>query len=113
MKLRLFAPVALLVPAACATSTDGPSSAESQIHTAAGVCAPLDYHHTATPAQFYRQFDSDEAMADYLMKLIVQGQLAALSGPDATFREITHDERLTRIIGEVYAGFLKAFPHET
>jgi hypothetical protein len=61
-------------------------------------------------ADYYRQFATDADAADYMTKIIAEGQLAANSGPDASLNEITQDARLVRLVGEVYEGFRKVFP---
>jgi hypothetical protein len=113
MKLRLAAPLAagLFVAACSSESSDVSISATSAIHGGT-VCAPLDYPHALSNAEYYRQFDTDAAAADYLTKIIAQGQLASMSGPDARLKEITQDARLVRLIGEVYDGFKKVFPSD-
>jgi hypothetical protein len=116
MKLSLvLSPlVCSLLAVACASQpADSSSAAEGALHTAAGVCATLDYGHTTTPAEFYRKFDSDEAAGTYIKKLIEQGQLAGTSGPNAAFKEISTDAHLLGLVGEVFEGFKKAFPAET
>jgi hypothetical protein len=101
------------VAAACSAPAAETGLAEGAQHTAAGVCATLDYGHTTTPEQFYRKFDTSEAAADYLTKIIAQGQLAAQSGADATLKEMSTDARLLGLVSEVFEGFKKAFPVET
>jgi hypothetical protein len=102
-----------LLAAACATRADETGLAEGAQHTAAGVCATLDYGHTTTPEQFYRKFDTSEAAADYLTKIIAQGQLASNSGPTAALKEMSSDAHLLGLVNDVLEGFKKAFPVET
>jgi hypothetical protein len=113
MKTVLVAPIAaaILVAACSAQTPDDASSAASEIH-GGSVCAPLDYPHVLSNADFFRQFESDAAAGEYLTKIIAQGQLAPISGPDARFREITQDARLLRLVGEVYEGFKRVFPSD-
>jgi hypothetical protein len=73
----------------------------------------MAYPHVLTNAEYYRQFDTDAKATDYLTKVIASGQLAAMSGPNAELQEITHDERLTKLVNEVYAGFIRVYPNET
>lgn len=97
---------------ACASSSDEARSGESDLRNG-GVCATLDYGHTVSNAEYYRQFASDEAAAEYMTKILAGGALAAYSGPDATLREISRDERLVRLVDEVYGAFRKVYPSET
>ena len=110
MKRHLLGSLAVvLLVAACASRADDASSSASAIHGGT-VCDPLDYPHVMSNAEYYRQFATDADAADYLTKLLAQGQLAGNSGPDATLKEITQDARLVRLVGEVYEGFRKVFP---
>jgi len=113
MKLGMFVPALVLSAAACsAASTDGSAAGEGAL-ASGGVCATLDYAHTMTAAQYYRQFATDAEAGDYLKKLIATGRLAPNSGPAATFQEITQDLRLVGLVASVFEGFKKAFPKET
>lgn len=97
---------------ACSSSSDAPANEESDLRNG-GVCATLDYGHTVSNAEYYRQFASDEAAADYMRKILAGGALAAHSGADASLREISRDERLVRLVDEVYGAFRKIYPSET
>ena len=98
--------------AACTSSSDTPQNDESDL-TNASVCATLDYGHTVSNAEYYRQFASDEATADYVRKILARGALAAHSGPDASLKEISRDARLVRLVDEVYGAYRKVYPSET
>jgi hypothetical protein len=69
--------------------------------------------HIATNADFYRQFASDDAAADYVQKLVANGRLAAQSGADAKFKEIAQDPHLLKLVADVYEGYRKVFAKET
>lgn len=118
MKLaRTFLPLAsiLLLGSACApASSDDAGAAAGDVTGGTGsVCATLDYGHTVTPENFYRRFETDAKAGEFVAKLIAQGKLAAASGPKAKFVEIARDPRVIRLVGEVFAGYKKAFPRET
>lgn len=80
--------------------------------TDAAVCSTLDYNHQKAAADYFRFFDTDAAAAEYMTKLIARGTLANNSGPEAKLREISADERLNRLVREVFDGFKKTFPKE-
>lgn len=103
----VFALPALFSAIACASPSDATSTSAAEVHSG-GICSTLDYGPRAAPKDYYRYFASDAEASAYVQKLL-EGPLAG----SGTLKEVTRDERLNRLVGEVYAGFKKAFPHET
>jgi hypothetical protein len=116
MKLRTLLPLslpALFLAAACSSAPDADVATEQGALTNGTVCGTIDYGHTKTPDEFYRNFASDADVAVYVQKILAQGRLAGTSGPTASFVEVSRDEHLLRLVREVFDGFLKVFPGET
>ena len=74
------------------------------------ICTPLDYGHTQSAEDFYRRFASDEEAATFIQKQLDSPALDNIAGRDATLIEITHDERIIRLLTEIVAGFSAVFP---
>jgi hypothetical protein len=111
---RLFAigVLGVVTMAGCAAADPAPAAADGQLRAAGGICPTLDYGHATAPADYYRFFDSDAKAGEYVDKIIRNGALAELSGPDARFKEIATDPHLVRLVAEVFEGFKKVFPRE-
>lgn len=112
MKLSTLVPFTALLAAACAVEQPGPLTESSDIR-GGSVCAPLEYPHAMSNADYYRHFESDADAAEYMTKLVTTGQLASMSGSDARFKEVSSDPRLIRLVAEVYEGFRRVYPGET
>jgi hypothetical protein len=97
---------------ACSPAEGDASSSQDALRNG-GICATLDYGHTKSNADFYGQFKDDAAAADYVTNLIGAGALAAISGADAKFKELSADARLVKLVGEVYGAYQRVFPKET
>ncbi len=70
------------------------------------ICTTLDYGHDRSNADYFLQFADDAAAMEYS-----KGFLAANDITDPT--EMTRDARTIRLVGRVFDGFRKVFPHET
>ena len=82
------------------------------IPAAPAVCATLDYDHKTPAADFYQQFASDDEAGAYAEDLIRSGVLAASTGANAKFKEISHDPRITGMVDSLLQGFQRVFPKE-
>jgi hypothetical protein len=113
MNIKTLGPIAFaLLLAACSTHADDAGNATSDIH-GAGVCAPLAYPHAVANADYYRQYATDADAEAFLAPIINSGKLAAESGANATFKEITHDTRLVGLVNEIYGAYRQVYPEET
>jgi len=74
------------------------------------ICKPLDYGHTQSAEEFYRRFATDDEAASFIQKQLDAHALDNVAGRDATLIEITHDERIVRLLTEIVAGFRSVFP---
>lgn len=70
------------------------------------VCVTLDYGHERPNSDYFLQFADDAATLAYSRDFL---EVSEMPRP----REVTHDERLTRILRRVYEGFHTVFPRET
>jgi hypothetical protein len=70
------------------------------------ICATLDYGHDRPNAEYFMTFPTNDAAMEYARSFLSAAARPAPTG-------ISTDARLLRLVGEVYAGFQKVFPHET
>ena len=104
-----FLVLASLLAACAANTPPGSGNADSEIH-GGSIRPPLEYPRAVPNEQYFRRFESDAKAAEYITKLVATGQLAPHSGGDATFREISQDSRLNRLVAEVFDGYRRVFP---
>jgi len=88
-----------------------PSSSSSRTDSAGmraqrNVCVTLDYGHERPNSDYFLQFPDDAAALSYSRDFLAVSEMPRPL-------EVTHDERLTRILRRVYEGFHTVFPRET
>ena len=101
-----------VVPSLLALLGASCGSDEDIQQTVPEVCATLNYDHKTTAADFYQKFASDEEARAYAEDLVKSGTLASAAGPNAKFKEISHDPRITGMIASLTEGFKRVFPKE-
>lgn len=103
--MRPFSALAATFLLAACSAAPNDESDDSALANAS-MCASLDYGHTRSNADYFKTFDDDASALAYSKKL-----LAANGKPEP--REVSTDERLNRLVAEVYVGYQRAFPRET
>lgn len=76
------------------------------------ICDTLALGQIPASDAFFRTFETDEDAATYMRAAITAGALTSTSGASATFTEISTDEKLNTLLGEVVEGYRRAFPLE-
>lgn len=92
--------------APASAANDDPSANAGRAGTKKDVCSTLDYGHTRANLEYFRVFADDAAAFDYSKDFLAYSEM-----PEGT--EVSHDTRMVRLLGRVYAGFRAVFPRET
>jgi len=91
---------------ACGSDTDDETqilpleSVEPPAPANPALCSTLDYGHEQSAAEHYLFFDDDQQAAEFIR------------ARRPAFSEISSDPRLARLMTEIHAGFVLAFPKE-